>query len=82
MPIVPDVLRLPNAGKLSKRESQTLKLIAAGKSSEDIAADLKLCIKTVEFHRHNLHQKLGYSSLAELIRYAIQERRSVSKKLI
>jgi len=63
---------IPNAGQLSKRERTTLALIAAGKSSRDIAATLCVCIKTVEAHRHNLRRKLGCSSVAELTRYAIE----------
>jgi DNA-binding NarL/FixJ family response regulator len=62
-----------NAGQLSVREQETLDLLAQGKSSQDIADQMCVCLKTVEVHRHHLRQKLGVSSIAELTRYALQQ---------
>jgi DNA-binding NarL/FixJ family response regulator len=72
---IPDVAGEPwvKCGKLSARELQTLQLIAVGKSSRDIAAALSVGLKTVEADRSRLRKKLGRPSVADLVRYAIEE---------
>lgn len=57
---------------LSLRERQIVKLVAEGRSNKQIAASLHLSVRTVETHRANITQKLGFSSVSELIRYAIR----------
>jgi len=59
---------------LSDREFQVLRLIAAGKSVTDIAAELYLSVKTVSTYRARLLQKMNLTTNAELIHYAIQNR--------
>ena len=51
---------------LSRREREVLDLILAGRQTRAIAEELFISIKTVEFHRGRIHDKLGVSSLAEL----------------
>jgi DNA-binding NarL/FixJ family response regulator len=58
---------------LTDRERQVLQLLAEGRSTKQIAADLAVSIKTVETHRSNIMKKLGLHSIAELTRYAIRE---------
>ena len=58
--------------KLSDREKQVLKLIAEGRTSQEIADILSLSIKTVMTHRTNLMEKLGMHGRADLIKYAIR----------
>ncbi len=58
--------------KLSKRELEILKHIAKGNTSKEVADLLHLSIHTVETHRKHLHQKLGVSSMAELIKKALE----------
>jgi DNA-binding NarL/FixJ family response regulator len=58
--------------KLSKRELEILKLIAKGNTSKEVAELLHLSPHTVETHRKHLHQKLGVSSMAELIKKALE----------
>ncbi len=53
--------------RLSRRETQILKLISDGKLNKDIALQLSLSILTIETHRKNIHQKLQVSSRIELI---------------
>lgn len=53
---------------LSKRETDVLKHLLAGKPSREIAEMLCISIKTVEFHRANIREKLGVESLPELFR--------------
>lgn len=46
---------------LTARELEVLRLIAAGKSNQEIAADLVLSVRTVERHISNIYQKLQIS---------------------
>lgn len=63
----------PSTPALSERERQVLSLLTEGLRSKEIAARLNLSPKSVETYRSRLMQKLGYSSTAELIRFAIRE---------
>lgn len=60
------------SGHLSARERQIVQLVAQGKSSREIAADLDLSPKTVANHRHRISKKLDIHEVAGLTRYAIQ----------
>jgi DNA-binding NarL/FixJ family response regulator len=68
-----DSSKLPHEA-LSDREFQVLRLIAAGKSVTEIAAELSLSVKTVSTYRARLLQKMNLATNAELIHYAIQNR--------
>ena len=61
------------AGQLTPRERQVLRLIAEGKAAKQIAQQLAISVKTVEFHRRRLMQKLKIHDTAGLVRYAIRE---------
>ncbi len=61
------------AADLSERESAVLKLVALGHTNQEIAEQLSLSVKTVESYRARGMEKLGLSSRAALVRYAIQE---------
>jgi two-component system response regulator NreC len=60
------------ADALSPREVEVLRLIAFGHTSVEIARKLHLSPRTVETHRANIHRKLGLSTRAELVRYALR----------
>ena len=68
-----DSSKLPHE-TLSDREFQVLRLIAAGKSVKEIAAELYLSVKTVSTYRARLLLKMDLETNAELIHYAIQNR--------
>ncbi|MFN4007146.1 MAG: LuxR C-terminal-related transcriptional regulator [Chitinophagaceae bacterium] len=53
--------------KLTKREKEIIALIAAGKTSKEIAAQLYLSELTVKTHRKNISEKLGTKSIADLV---------------
>lgn len=57
---------------LTERERQVLKLIAEGRTNQEIADYLCLSIKTVMAHRANILEKLGVHNLTELVKYAIR----------
>jgi two-component system invasion response regulator UvrY len=66
-----DSSRLPHE-TLSDREFQVLRLIAAGKSVTEIAAELYLSVKTVSTYRARLLRKMNLGTNAELMHYAMQ----------
>ncbi len=59
--------------ELSEREREVLKLVALGHTNQEIADQVALSVKTVESYRARGMEKLGLSSRAALVRYAIQE---------
>src|SRR5215469_3270449 len=59
---------------LTPREQSVVQLIAEGHTNRSISAVLKLSMKTVETHRASAMRKLGLSSTAELVRYAIRKK--------
>lgn len=59
-------------GLLSNREKEVLKLVAEGKSSNEIALILRISPKTVKVHRLNIMNKLDVHNVSELVRYAIK----------
>jgi DNA-binding CsgD family transcriptional regulator len=58
--------------KLSKRETEILKLVCNQQSSSKIAANLKISIGTVYTHRKNILKKTGVANSVGLMRYAIE----------
>jgi len=58
---------------MTPREQQILKLIAAGKSSQEIADALALSVFTVRKHKQNLMAKLSLHNAVELVRYAMHQ---------
>jgi DNA-binding NarL/FixJ family response regulator len=62
---------LARAPRLASRETEVLRLIAAGQSTKEIAVALNVGTKTVETHRRRVMEKLNRHSVAELTQYAI-----------
>lgn len=58
---------------LTKREVDVLKLVADGKTSQQVAEELFVSKETVETHRKNLLSKTGCKNVAELIRWAVKD---------
>lgn len=58
---------------LTPREREVLQLTAEGKSTKEIAFELKLSVKTVETHRQRIMDKLDIRTVAGLTKYAIRE---------
>ena len=58
---------------LSDREYQIFQMIVTGKGSTQIANELHLSVKTVSTHRTRLLQKLGLSTTADLVRFALRQ---------
>jgi DNA-binding CsgD family transcriptional regulator len=60
------------AGGLTAREVEVLRLVAAGKTNRQVAADLVLSEKTVARHLSNIFAKLGLSSRSAATAYAYE----------
>ena len=56
---------------VSERETDVLRLIAMGHSNKEVAARLKISVKTVEVHKANAMKKLGLTGRVDLIRYGV-----------
>ena len=65
------IRRNPNSIALSPRENEVLQLIAEGRSTKEISAQLNVACKTIEHHREHLMAKLNIHEVASLTRYAI-----------
>lgn len=59
--------------RLSSRQRQILRLVAAGKSTKQIAADLSISVTTVNTHRAQLMRRLDIHDVASLTRFAIEQ---------
>jgi two-component system, NarL family, invasion response regulator UvrY len=59
---------------LSQREYQVMTMIAAGKTSTEIAKKLFLSVRTVSTYRTRVLEKMNMKTNAELIRYALQNK--------
>ena len=57
---------------LTAREQQILGLIWSGLKNREIAARLKISVKTVEAHRATMMKKVRVSNTAQLLKAAIQ----------
>lgn len=61
---------VPAYKELTEREMEVLKLLAQGKSNQDIADQLIIGIKTVKFHVTNILAKLGVEDRTQAAIYA------------
>jgi DNA-binding NarL/FixJ family response regulator len=68
-----DTVTLAGAA-LSPRERHIVQLLAEGNNNKEVARALQLSVKTVETHRSNIMRKMEFSSLADLVRYAIRNK--------
>ncbi len=59
-------------GELSNREREVFYMLANGKPNRLIAKQLYISPRTVETHRARVIKKLGFTSTADLIKYAIR----------
>ncbi len=57
---------------LTVREREIVRLLSEGRSNKEIGSHLRISVKTVEAHRATVMRKLGYTSITELVSYAIR----------
>jgi DNA-binding NarL/FixJ family response regulator len=58
---------------LTAREREVLQLVAEGKSTKEIAGQLRISPKTADTHRQQVMKKLGLHTVAELTKYAVRQ---------
>jgi two-component system response regulator TtrR len=56
---------------LTERERAVLQRVIEGKQNKVIAGELDISVKTVEFHRSKLMEKMGVDSVAELVQLTL-----------
>jgi DNA-binding NarL/FixJ family response regulator len=58
--------------RLTGRELEVLRLVAAGRSNKQIAAELGISRRTVESHRESMMRKIEIRTVAGLTRFALE----------
>lgn len=76
---VPEEENVAQAISITKREQEVLNLVAMGRTSQQIADELFVSVRTVESHRYNLMQKLEISNTAGLVRYAVMNPQATNR---
>jgi two-component system response regulator NreC len=66
-----DFERRRGADDLTAREREIVSLVALGHTSREAAERLVLSVRTIEAHRARIQSRLGLSSRAELVRWAL-----------
>lgn len=67
-----DPTSLPSHHSLTAREAEIMGLIGAGMQPKKVAAELSISVSSVNTYRNRIFRKMGLSSNADLIRYALQ----------
>lgn len=57
---------------LTGREREVMRLVIEGKANKLIAEELDISVRTVEFHRANVMEKMGAASVATLVQLIAQ----------
>jgi len=57
---------------LTSRQREVLHLLAQGCAIKEIATNLNISTKNVEYHKYRIMELLGIKTTAELVRYAVQ----------
>jgi DNA-binding NarL/FixJ family response regulator len=58
--------------RLTPRQREVLQLLAEGKSHKEVADILNISVKTAEYHKYSILDKLGLKTNAELVQYAVR----------
>jgi DNA-binding NarL/FixJ family response regulator len=77
-PKIRDLIKPPGSNendrseRLTTRQIEILRLVAGGSTTKEIARQLEISPKTVEFHRARLMQRIGVHDVTGLTRFAVQ----------
>ncbi len=63
---------LDSARRLTGRQREVLQLFAEGRSAKEVAAVLKISVRTAEAHKARILETLDLRTTTELIQYAIR----------
>lgn len=67
----PGQIPLATIDDLTARQREILQLVAEGHSAKEIAHELKLSHRTVEFHKTKIMEQLHLHSTVDLVKYAV-----------
>jgi DNA-binding NarL/FixJ family response regulator len=60
-------------GDLTPRQREILVLLTKGCTTKQIAGELRISMKTVEFHKANITRKLGLHTISDLTKFALAQ---------
>jgi two-component system response regulator NreC len=63
----------PVTSILTPKERETLRFLAEGRTTKQIAISLNVSVKTIDTYRRHIMHKLNLYSIAELTKYAVRE---------
>jgi DNA-binding NarL/FixJ family response regulator len=69
--LAPGQTRIPAVDDLTARQREILQLVAEGFSAKEIAGQLKVSHRTVEFHKAKIMELLDLHTTADLVKYAV-----------
>ena len=58
--------------EFTPRELEVIKLLCSGKTVAETAEQLNYSMRTIENYKSEMLKRLGYKSVVELLRYALQ----------
>jgi DNA-binding NarL/FixJ family response regulator len=61
-----------DAERLTTRQVDVLRLLAAGRSMKEAASSLNVTARTIAFHKYAMMERLNLKSTAELVRFAVR----------
>src|SRR5580658_3990620 len=61
----------PRSAPLTDRQRQVLRLVSEGRSAKEVAVSLNISVKTAQFHKASIMEKLNLHTTAALTKYAI-----------
>ena len=64
---------MANLQDLTARELEILQLVVDGKTNKEIANEVFICKRTVEFHLYNIYTKLGIRTRMRAGLWALQQ---------
>jgi DNA-binding NarL/FixJ family response regulator len=67
-----DPARAQNGRRLTSRQREVLQLLAEGKCMKEVGAVLNMTTRTVAFHKYRMMERLGVTSTADLVRFAVE----------
>jgi len=69
--LAPGRPQIPATDDLTARQREILQLVAEGFSAKEIAAQLKISHRTIEFHKAKIMELLNLHTTADLVKYAV-----------
>jgi len=70
----PDISQSPLLNELTRREIEIIKLVSKGFSNNEIGKELFISPRTADTHRTNIMRKLDLHNVAEIVRFAFQNK--------